>query len=251
MALFAREDRYDAQVWAAASRYQVPPGLIKAVIAAESSFEPDAERVEDFTGRSPPSDWPAGVTKDASRGLMQLLCWRARTLGFEGGCDTALYEPGTNIDLGTKLLAINYAILGSWSDAVSAYNGGVRPHLGYGRRLADGEYRNQAYVDRVLGYWRYFRTGEPPPPTGAARPVVPLALIVGGVLALLPFLVAAVSGVLQDGAGQPVPWANSTGLVGIAAAVAVLWWRARALERRVGKIEAFIYETGGHRGEEE
>lgn len=158
MAMWPNEDRYDALVRAASGRYGVPASLVKGVIAAESSFQPAAYRAE--TARA--SDWPAGVTSDASRGLMQLLYWRAQEMGYIGSPD-GLYDPATSIELGTKLLAVNAAILGSWDGAISAYNGGIRPELCYGKLGAGcAQFRNQAYVDRVKSYWYYFETGKMP-----------------------------------------------------------------------------------------
>ncbi len=154
-----QEDRYNNIVAAASARHGVPVSLIKGIIAAESAFKADAVRIEDFSRREPPADWPEGVTVDASRGLMQVLCWRARQLGLLGDCDT-LFDPYTNIMAGTKLLAMNAGLLGTWDAAISAYNGGIRPELGYGKPLATGAYRNQGYVDKVKRYWHYFETGE-------------------------------------------------------------------------------------------
>ena len=167
MAQWANEDRYNTLIERASTRYGVPVPIIKAIIAAESGFRPAAYRAEPTRGAPPPSDWPPGVTSDASRGLMQILLWRARELGLVGSAST-LMDPATNIDLGTKLLSINYSILGSFPDAISAYNGGIRPELGFGTVRADGTYRNQDYVDRVSRYTAYFITGVPPAGEGMA-----------------------------------------------------------------------------------
>lgn len=185
------EHAYDPIIAQAAAAFGVPASLVKAVIAAESGFRPDAVRMEDFSGpdRKPPSDWPPGVNRDASRGLMQLLCWRARELGYQAPCE-GLFEPHTNIMLGTRLLSLNRSLAGTWANAVSAYNGGIRPELGFGSPTLDGKYRNQAYVDRVMRHWAYFETGDDP--AGASWGVGRLALL--GILAgvvLLPFVVGA------------------------------------------------------------
>lgn len=233
MARWRNENRYDRIIKAAASRYGVPDSLIKAVIAAESGFEPGAVREEDFTGRTPPSDWPPDVVKDASRGLMQVLCWRARWLGFMGDCDR-LFEPYTNIMLGTQLLAWNYAKLGTWEGAISAYNGGLRPHLGYGEPLASGKYRNQDYVDRVGRYWLYFETGQMPAGADDGRAGL---LAVLGVLAVAFFSLAAAR--LQAVAVEPTSlWqiVNTVGVIVIAFGAGDAWRRMRHLERKVDKL---------------
>lgn len=180
--LFPNEDAYDGVIVPIARQYGVPAGLVKAVIAHESRFVPTAIRGEPHLG-------------DASRGLMQLLSRTARDeLGFTGDVD-ALLEPGVNIPLGVRYLALQRSRAGGeWAAAVSAYNGGYRPDIGFGRRatrplriclrrnaagactlLRDvpvGEFANQPYVDAVLEYWDAYRGLEAapvPPPAAAPR----------------------------------------------------------------------------------
>lgn len=239
MARWARERDYDGIVANAAGSFGVPASLIKAVIAAESGFKPDAVRVES----DPKSDWPAGVTSDASRGLMQLLCWRARELGYQGSCD-GLFEPHVNIMLGTRLLSLNYARTGAWPNAISAYNGGVRPELGFGARMPNGKFRNESYVDRVMTYWDYFEAGEMPAEAGAGKLGL-LALVVGAGLAI-PFFggVAelASAGNLQLGHGLIIGGQVGT----FAVVVRVLWFvrgvydTVRSNESRIERVERWI-----------
>ena len=144
----------------------VPEAVVRAVIATESGFNPNAVRGEPHIG-------------DASYGLMQVLLSTARKLGYP---DTApaegLLVSSVNIHYGTKLLAQNIALTGNWPDAISAYNGGYRPDIGFGRKVTRpvqiisardaagnptaykqvpvGQYANQSYVDRVLGYLRQY-----------------------------------------------------------------------------------------------
>jgi soluble lytic murein transglycosylase-like protein len=162
------ERKYDREVGAAAAQFPaIPPAVIKAVIAKESGFNPDARRGEPQLG-------------DSSHGLMQLLLRTARELGFTGTV-AQLYLPLNNIYLGTKLLNELWAQLGNWPGVYSAYNGGVRPALGFGspatrplriclardangdcttwRDVKPGEYSNQPYVDKVAEYRRYFEHG--------------------------------------------------------------------------------------------
>lgn len=191
MTLFAHENDYDAVVNSVSQVYGVPAPLIKAVIAQESRFNPNAKRAE-----------PGG---DASWGLMQLLYRTAvGDLDFNGQAE-ALLDPGVNIPLGTRYLAQQFGKAGTWDGAVSAYNGGWRPSLGFGvpattphriclRRNAAtgecerwhdvpvGEYANQEYVDRVRAYEQYFRTGELSGPVALAG--------IGGAIWLVPIGVA-------------------------------------------------------------
>lgn len=123
----------------AATGYGVDPALVLGIITAESYFDPNAYRAEPQIG-------------DASRGLMQLLLRTAQALGFNGSPDD-LFDPAVNIALGTQLIAENIAARGDIAAAVSQYNGGYRPALGFGVPLATtGRFANQAYVDRVLGF---------------------------------------------------------------------------------------------------
>lgn len=114
----------------------VPAELVLAVMFIESNFNPTAYRAEP-------------QINDASRGLMQLLLSTARGLGFSGPADQ-LFVPATNADLGAKLLAQNLrARGGDVGAALSQYNGGYRPALGFGAKVG-GRYQNQSYVDKGL-----------------------------------------------------------------------------------------------------
>jgi len=138
---WARERDYDADVHAAASAYGVSPALIKAVIAVESGFNPAAINRND-----PGYAW----------GLMQMIPTTARGLGFTGPMDTLLTDTTTAIRLGAALLRENLDRAGTVQGAVSAYNGGYRPALGYGKPSSTGVFANQAYVNRVMAEYAYF-----------------------------------------------------------------------------------------------
>lgn len=151
---------YDGVIVQAANAHGVPPELLKALVARESSFDPHAYRSE------PSRD-------DASRGLTQILAATARGLGYDG-TDNGLYDPATNLDLGAAYLAEQRSKAGNWAGAVSAYNGGWRPQIAFGMVAAKrgivcnslevpvGQFCNQKYVDDVMGYWTYYRTGKLP-----------------------------------------------------------------------------------------
>ena len=158
---WAGQDTYDGFIHAAVARYGgmgLTTPLVKAIIAVESGFNPMAYRAEPARPSLPPTaDFPQGG--DASFGLMQLLARTARGLGYIGQLD-GLFNPSINIDLGVRLLSNDLRRTGSLTDSVSAYNGGIRPSLGYGSPLASGKYANQSYVDSVLRNLDYFREWE-------------------------------------------------------------------------------------------
>ena len=102
---------FDLEIAAAAQRYNVPVSWVQAVIETESSWNPQAYRAEP-------------QINDASYGLMQLLYATARKLGYIG-TEVGLYDPVTNIDLGTKLLGQLRASYGDdFRRVYSAYNSG-------------------------------------------------------------------------------------------------------------------------------
>jgi len=106
---------FDDLISKASVLYKVPESWIRAVIQTESSFDPEAFRPEASIG-------------DASYGLMQLLYRTAKGLGYQGAA-TGLYDPETNIMLGTKLLGTLRSKYGDdFRRIYSAYNSG-RPDL--------------------------------------------------------------------------------------------------------------------------
>jgi soluble lytic murein transglycosylase-like protein len=124
-----------------AAEFQVPEVWIKAVIMAESSGRVDAYR-------------PEPSINDASYGLMQLLYRTARSLGYAGAPE-GLYDPDTNIRLGTKLLGTLRARFGDDLRAVySAYNSGSGTAYTTNPQVASN-------VSRVLGFVEDFLYREP------------------------------------------------------------------------------------------
>lgn len=144
MMLWPREAEWNRTVDTYALVNDVPAALIKAVIAKESGFNPDAYKAE------PQID-------DASMGLMQILLRTAQALGFKGQA-VELFDPLTSIKYGSMLLSANLKQAnGNVSVAVAAYNAGwskARPHDA--PRDDKGQFVNQAYVDDVNVYYGYF-----------------------------------------------------------------------------------------------
>lgn len=195
MSRWVNEHAYDELAQAAADQYGVPLAHVLATIAAESAFNPNAYRGEPQIA-------------DASRGLMQVLAGTAAGLGYQGDL-AGLFDPATNIDLGTRLLRQNFDRASGttdqerWDVAHAAYNSGwssVRP--GDAPRDASGQWISQPYVTRINNYVSYFTQDRgleaPPPPTEEAGPGVgPMGAI--GLLVALGLLASFFRGTLRGG----------------------------------------------------
>jgi len=123
---------FDGIIRRAAGRYGVRPALVKAVIAAESNFKPDA------------------ISRVGAQGLMQLMPDTARELGVDRPFGVV-----ENIDGGVRYLRAMLDRYGDVSRALAAYNAGPTAVDRYG---GIPPYREtQAYVKRVLEYYRGYR----------------------------------------------------------------------------------------------
>ena len=124
---------YDPHVRAAASKYDLPPALIKAVMAAESAFNPRA------------------VSRRGALGLMQLMPDTARELSVGD-----VFDPAQNIDGGARYLRRLFTQYdGDLFQTLSAYNAGpdaVRRADGKVPRIAE----TQEYVRRVLALYQAY-----------------------------------------------------------------------------------------------
>ena len=103
--------RYRAEISQRATEYRFDPLLIAAVVRTESKFNPQAT-----SGRG-------------ARGLMQVMPetgrWAAGQLGVQSFSEDQLYEPLTNVWLGTWYLdSLRREFSGDIVLALAAYNGG-------------------------------------------------------------------------------------------------------------------------------
>lgn len=121
----AQLNRYDDVIMRAAEENSVDPALIKAVIHAESAFNPHA------------------VSPKGALGLMQLMPGTARELGVNNA-----FVPELNIAGGTRYLAQLIKRHGRVDHALAAYNAGDLPVQRYNGIPPFAETRN--YVRRVL-----------------------------------------------------------------------------------------------------
>jgi soluble lytic murein transglycosylase-like protein len=172
---WSAQDDFAAILDGAADRYGLPAALLYAITGVESGFNPRAQ------------------SGSGSLGLMQITPSTATGLGYTGTA-AGLFDPWQNVELGAKLLAqLNRRLGGNAAKMASAYNGGVRPDLGFGEPLTkalrlclawadpahtkcaqwydakSGEFGNQPYVVKVLSAYGYFaqylaeRDGAPAP----------------------------------------------------------------------------------------
>jgi soluble lytic murein transglycosylase-like protein len=122
----------------------LPPALVKAVIAAESAFDPRA------------------VSKAGALGLMQLMPQTAREMRVGD-----VFDPRTNIFGGTRylrLMANRFA--GDVRRTAAAYNAG--PEAVERSRDIPNIPETRTYVQRVLKLYRhYLQNWRPEQPTAA------------------------------------------------------------------------------------
>jgi len=124
---------YDQIIASCATKYGVNPSLIKAVIHAESGYNPNA------------------VSRKGASGLMQLMPSTARSLKVSNS-----FDPKDNVEGGVKYLRFLLdTFRGDVSLAVAAYNAGLNNVAKYGGIPPYNETRT--YVNRVLSYMQSYQ----------------------------------------------------------------------------------------------
>jgi hypothetical protein len=117
----------------ASSRYQVDPNLVRAIIMAESGYNPNA------------------VSKKGAKGLMQLMPKTAQYLGVADS-----FNPEHNIDGGVRYFRqLLDRFDGDTALALAAYNAGSRYVMQYQGVPPFKE--TQYYIKKVLLYYQSYR----------------------------------------------------------------------------------------------
>jgi soluble lytic murein transglycosylase-like protein len=125
---FRRRSAYLAQIYGAEVRHSLPPGLLDALIWAESGYNPVA------------------VSAVGAVGLTQLMPHTAEDLGI-----TNRYDPLASIEGGARYLRQMLDKFGTIHLAVAAYNAGPGAVLRARGIPANGE--TPLYVARVMRRW--------------------------------------------------------------------------------------------------
>ena len=123
---------YDRLIRNTADSFDIDPALVKAVVAAESNFEPRA------------------VSRVGAQGLMQLMPGTARAMGVRRP-----FAPGDNIRGGVRYLRTLLDRFDELGHALAAYNAGPDAVVRYGGIPPYPE--TEAYVTKVLSKYRRYQ----------------------------------------------------------------------------------------------
>lgn len=128
--------RYDAYIREAATLYQIPEALVRAVIKVESNFDPRA------------------VSPANAHGLMQLIPMTAERMMV-----TDIYDPRQNIFGGTRYLRVLANLFnGDLQLTIAAYNAGEGAVIRYGGIPPYKE--TERYVVKVVEHYHQYRAAD-------------------------------------------------------------------------------------------
>ena len=137
--LGANVDQYDSMIRKASERYGVDYALVKAVIKAESNFDPQA------------------ISRAGAKGLMQLMPGTAKALGVSDS-----FHPADNIEGGIRHLRYLIDLFnGNLQLVLAAYNAGEEAVFRYDGIPPYQETR--IYVQRVLEYFQNYSSNPVTP----------------------------------------------------------------------------------------
>jgi soluble lytic murein transglycosylase-like protein len=128
-----RENQYEQIIRRSAKKYSVDPALIKAMIKAESNFDPHA------------------ISPVGALGLMQLMPETAAQLSA-----TDVLNPHVNIDAGTRYMKVLLnEFKGNIRLSLAAYNAGADNVRRFYKVPPFDE--TKTYVSRVFAYYKQYR----------------------------------------------------------------------------------------------
>jgi len=157
--------RYDPLIARYAKANGVDSALVKAIVAAESAYEPTAVSAKGALGLMqviPQTAVRYGVTEDRTRTIEQKL-----------------FDPATNISIGTRYLRDLLRLFENDLDlALAAYNAGEATVQRYDRQVPPYP-ETQEYVKLVTQLYALYRPPPPTPPP-AARVTIPKKRPAGG-----------------------------------------------------------------------
>jgi len=144
--------------------YELPFGLVKAIIQVESSNNQYAIRYEPrFRWITNLNGYSSGLqTKETEKqaqktswGLMQIMGGTARDLGFNGVFLSELLDVRTNVNWGCLYLAGLRERFSNLEDSIAIFDDNMIAayNAGSPRRNDDGTFVNQAYVNKILRTW--------------------------------------------------------------------------------------------------
>jgi soluble lytic murein transglycosylase-like protein len=132
----ARFSQYDTYIEQAATLYQIPVALVRAVIKVESDYDPRA------------------VSHANARGLMQLVPETAERMMVSD-----VFDPRQNIFGGVRYLRVLANLFnGDLELTIAGYNAGENAVIRAGGIPPIAETQN--YVAEVVAYYRYYRALE-------------------------------------------------------------------------------------------
>ena len=153
-----RYTRFDEHIRQAATLYQIPEALVRAVIKVESDYDPRA------------------VSYAGARGLMQLMPETAERLGVKD-----INDPRENIFGGVRYLRVLANMFnGDLDFTVAAYNAGENAVIQH--RGIPPYTQTRDYVVKVNKFYRRYRTIADPidaslaPPDSAMHPTPPIVV---------------------------------------------------------------------------
>lgn len=127
------QNKYHALIVNAASKYQLEPEFLHAVITAESSYRRKA------------------VSSAGAKGLMQLMPVTAKRFGVDDP-----FDPKQSIHAGALYLNKLLKEFKSKKLALAAYNAGEGTVRRYNRQIPPYP-ETQKYVEKVMGFYWYYK----------------------------------------------------------------------------------------------